>query len=178
MRKLNKDIERQASNKKNQHYFQTNLFDFLKFEKSNDTKNIKQLQKIPHNQQVKENFRSFLKILNDNDTNWIAIENNKYFVSSDKHLIVSDLLNYKSLIKLPKLVKFLFKVSSLNDFNEIIIKKGEKNNVRIQEFNYYLSNINETYRILSLPFKISQNDEGLLICTNMNKIILIAPKLI
>jgi hypothetical protein len=93
-------------------------------------------------------------------------------------MIVSNLLNYNSLIKSPKSVKFLFEVSSLNDFNEIIIKKGEKNNARIQEFNYYLSNLNETYRILSFPFKISQNDMGLLICTNMNKIILIAPKLI
>jgi len=165
-------------NKSNKNYFQTNLTDFLKFEKIKDTQNIKRLQKISHNQQIKEDFRNYLDFLNDMDTNWITIENNKYFVSSDKHMIISDILNYKSLIKSPKSVKFLSEISTLNDFNEIIIKKEEKNNVRIQEFNYYLSNLNETYRILSLPFNISQNNEGLLICTNINKIILIAPKLI
>ena len=93
MRELNKDIEKQASNKKNQRY-QTHLFDFLNDEETTDTQNIKGLQKISNNQQIEEKFSEFLKILNANNTNWIASDNYKYFISSDKHMIITDLINY------------------------------------------------------------------------------------
>ncbi|KKN54201.1 hypothetical protein LCGC14_0594940 [marine sediment metagenome] len=183
MRKVNNHIKAQDLDDENQRYFQTNLLDFLKLEKKKKTQEIKinqistiRLQKIVQNQQFKVDIANSFEELNDN--NWIAIENNKYFVSSDKHMVVSDFSNYKSLIKLPNSVKLLFEVSTLYNFNEIILKKGENNRIRIKKFNYHLSNLNETYRFLSFPFKICQNEEGLLICTNMKYIILIAPKLI
>lgn len=174
-------------NKKN--YLQTNLLDFLKLKngkqilnlsnnKNIDQKNIKQLKKVAQNQQIKKRIKVLLEILNIKGSFWKAIENSMHFVSLDNHMVISDLSNYNNLIRSPKLVTFLFEISSSNNFNEFIMKKAERNSVRIKKFNYHLSNLNETYRILSLPFKICQNEEGLLICTNMDNIVLIAPKLI
>ncbi len=179
MKKENKYYPIKDSNEKIQKNFQTNLLDFIKTDKGeqiqNGRRNIKQLQKVAQNKQIRKKFLDSIKILNSNCETWRPIENNKYFVNSDNNMVISDLSNFQSLVRL---VKFLFKISSLNNFNEIIMEKEEKNNVEINEFNYILSNLTETYRILSFPFKIYQNDVGLLICTNMSIIILIAPSLI
>ena len=161
MRKENKKNQFKNLNYNKQNYLQTNLLDFIKLKngkqilnfsnnKNIEQKNIKQLKKVAQNQQIKERVKTFLEILNNNGNFWKTIENNKYFVSLDNHMVISDLSNYKSLIRSPKLVTFLFEISSSNNFNEIVMKKAEKNSVKIKKFNYYLSNLNEVYQILSL----------------------------
>jgi len=101
------------SEKKKQKYFQTNILDFYDFQinKAQNTQISKikkntqmhqesqnKLKKIAQNRNIREKSLLFDKLVNNLDQGWISIEDNKYFISNDKFMVLGNLSNYKELI--------------------------------------------------------------------------------
>ncbi len=170
------------SRKKINDPFQTYLLDFcgintqkgkpIKNSKEVQIESQKQLEKIVKNRIIKKNSLILKDHLNEN---WKFIEDNNCFISKDGFMVLSDLSNYEKLINSMK-IQELLEILDKQCFNKFLLKESNKNIIAINEFEYRIENLQEIAILFDFSFRIFQSiEEGLLICQNLNELVLIAP---